>query len=120
MFATQVGIGRRAHCRLLRGDGTATAEVASAALARIVGDSLPEQAENDEIAMLLVHTGASEFNQLRADRLERTEVELLLAVVATIRRRSAASLQTIRANDLAGGQMLDDQVIANFIEWIGV
>src|SRR6266536_3179132 len=67
-----------------------------------------------------MHAGASEFDQLGADWLERTEVELLFAVVTAIRGRREAGLQPIRANDLAAGQMLDEQVVADFVERIGI
>src|SRR6266581_693822 len=67
-----------------------------------------------------MHAGASEFNQLGADRLERTEVEFLLTVVAAIYSRGVAGLQPIRANDLASGQMLNEQVVADFVERIRI
>src|SRR3989442_15617020 len=67
-----------------------------------------------------MHAGASEFNQLVADRLERTEVEFLLTVVAAIRSRREAGLQPIRADDLASGQILNEQVVADFVERISI
>src|SRR6266542_2842379 len=67
-----------------------------------------------------MHAGASEFDQLGADWLERTEVEFLLTVVAAIYSRGGAGLQPIRANDLAAGQMLNEQVVADFVERIRI
>src|SRR6266699_330777 len=67
-----------------------------------------------------MHAGAPEFNQLGTDRLERTEVEFLLTVVAATYSRGGAGLQPIRANDLASGQMLNQQVVADFVERISI
>ena len=41
-------------------------------LPRVIGDAFPEQAKNDQVAMLRMNTRPSQFNHLRAKRLERT------------------------------------------------
>src|SRR5262249_36912107 len=104
----------------LRRDRTATTKVTPSTRASVVRNAFPEQPEHDEIAMVLVNTGATEFDEFAANRLEGCENKLLLAVVAAMDSRRLARLQTIRADDLAGRDMLDEQVIADFIKWIGI
>ena len=89
-------------------------------VSRVIGDAFPEQAKNDEVAMLRMNTRSSQFNHLRAKRLENLKLELLRAVVAAIRRRVMPGLQSVCADDIGGGQMLDDEMIANGIERIFV
>ena len=69
----------------------------------VIGDALPQEAKDDEVAMLWMNTRTSQLNHLRTKRLEHLELELLRAVVAAIRRRIAAALQSVCANDIGGG-----------------
>ena len=48
------------------------------------------------------------------------EVKLALAVIADVRRGVRAGLQSICANNFAGGEVFNDQVIANVIEGIDI
>src|SRR6266496_3323636 len=82
MLAAQIGIRTSADCRVLGRDGTAPEKIAPAVLSRVIGDAFPEQTKNDEVAMLRMTTRPSQFNHLRAQRLEDLELELLRAVIA--------------------------------------
>src|SRR6266571_8492177 len=89
-------------------------------LSRVIGDAFPEQAKDDQVAMLRMNTRPSQFNHLRAKRLEDLELELLRAVEAAIPRRVVAGLQSVCANDIGGGRMFNDEMIANGIEGVFV
>ena len=82
MLAAQVGIGGRANRRVLGRDGTASEKIAPTMLSRVIGDAFPQQAKDDEVAMLRMNTRPPQFNHLRAQRLEGLELELLRAVIA--------------------------------------
>src|SRR5262245_12206665 len=101
MLAAQVGVCRCANCRILRRDGTATEEIARAVLSGVIGDALPQQAEDNEVAMLAMDTRAPQFHHFRAQRLECVKLKLLGCVIAQMRRSLVAGLQSICANDLA-------------------
>src|SRR5437867_110437 len=120
MLAAKFRVSRRANGWVLRGDGTTPAKVTPAAFARVVGNALPQQAEHDEIAVLLVNAGPSEFDEFAANGLERREIKLLFAVVTAVRRRRQPGLQAIRPDDFARRQMLDEQMVADFIERVGI
>ncbi len=89
-------------------------------LSRVIGDAFPEQAKNDEVAMLRMNTRPSQLNHLRAQRLEDLELELLRAIVAATRRCVVAGLQSVCADDIGGGQVFNDEMIANGIEGVFV
>src|SRR5713226_3041100 len=89
-------------------------------LSRVIGDAFPEQTKDDEVAMLRMNARPSQFNHLRAKRLESLELELLRAVVAAIRRGVAPGLQSVCANDIGGRQMFNDEMIASGIEGVFV
>ena len=103
MSPAQIGVRGRADCRVLRGDGTTTEKIAPSMLSRVIGDAFPEQAKNDQVAMLRMNTCPSQFNHLRAKRLEDLELELLRAIVAATPSRVVAGLQSVGANDIGGG-----------------
>ena len=89
-------------------------------LSRVISNAFPEQAKHDEVAMLRMNTCPSQFNHLRAKRLEGLELELLRAVVAAISRGVVPGLQSVCANDIGGGQMFNDEMIADDIEGVFV
>ena len=120
MFPAQVGVGGGSGRRVLRGEGAAAAQIATAALARVIGDAFPKQAEHDEVPVLMVDARAAKLDELRAQRFKGAEIKLLLAVVAEMARRRQAGLETIGADDFARRQMLDEQMIAHFIERVGI
>ena len=120
MLAAQIGIRGRAHRRVLRRDGTASEKIAPAVLSRVIGDAFPQQAKDDEVAMLRMDTRTPQLNHFRAQRLEDLELELLRAVITQMRRRIVAGLQSVCADDIGGGQMFNDEMIANGVEWIFV
>ena len=120
MFSAQLGVGRSAYRRILRGDGTATEEIARTVLSRVVGNAFPEQAEYDEIAVPRMNTRTPQLNYFRAQWFEDLKLKFLRAVIAQRCRRVHAGLQTVRANDVGRRQMFDDEVIANCIERVFV
>src|SRR5678816_1991257 len=120
MFAVQVCVGGCSDRRILRGNGTASAQVTPVAAGSVISDSLPEQAEDDKVTVLLVDAGTAEFNQLRSNRLERAEIKLLFAVVAQILCCGNASLQAIGADDFTSWDMLHKEMVAHSIERVGI
>ncbi len=70
--------------------------------------------------MLLMHTRASKFDQFHANRLKRPEIELLLTVVTALCGRSPTALQPIGANDLSGGLIFHQQMVADSVERVGI
>ena len=70
--------------------------------------------------MLAMDTGAAEFNDFIAHRLEWSEIKFLRGVVTEVFGGIATGLQTVSADNLLRGQMLDNQMIANGVERIGV
>src|SRR6266566_8863429 len=89
-------------------------------LSRVIGDAFPEQAKDDEVAMLRMNTRPSQLNHLSTQQLEDLELELLRTVVAAIRRRIVAALQAVCTDDIGGGQMFNDEMIANGIKGVFV
>ena len=57
--------------------------------------------------------------ELRRDSYGR-EIELARAVVTQVSRGGSSGLQAIRPHDLMRPAMLDDEVVANGIEFIGI
>ena len=114
------GNAHRQRGRRGRWETQPSAQVTSATVASVVGYSLPEQAEHDEVAVLLVDAGPAEFNQLCANRLEGVEIKLLFAVVAKILRCGQASLQAICADNFTSWHMLHEQMVAHIIERVGI
>ena len=120
MLSAQLGVGRCADRRVLRRDGTATKEIARAVFARVVGDAFPEQAEDDEVAVLRMNTRAPQLNHFRAQRFEDLKLKFLRAVVAQTGCGVDAGLETVRADDIGRWQMFNDEMIANGIERVFV
>src|SRR5271165_393471 len=120
MLAAQIGIRGCSHRRVLRCDGTATKKPARIVLPGVVSNPFPEQAKDDEVAMLWMNTGASQFNHLRAQRLEDLKFKFLCAVITQVRRRVLAGLEAVSANDGAGWQMFNDEMMANGVERVFV
>ena len=118
MIAAQIRVSGRAHSRVLRRDGTAADEVARPVLLGVVGDALPQEAEDDEIAVLAMYAGPPQFDHVRAQRLESIELEFLCAIVTEIRSRITAGLQTVCADDQSRGHVLHDEMVANGIKTI--
>ena len=103
---------RRADGRVLRSERAATDEIARLAIAGVDDDAAPEQAEHAEMAVIAMHAGAAEFDQLATQRFVRREIEFLLAVVAEMRGGELPGLEAIGADDFAGVLLLDEQVVA--------
>ena len=61
-----------------------------------------------EIAVVDVHTGATELDHFAAKWFVRRKIKFPLAVIAEIRRCQLTSLQSIRADNFARGEFFDD------------
>src|ERR1044072_7699136 len=120
MFAAKLRVNRRAFSCVLRRERTATAQVAPAPLARVIGDALPQQAEHIQVSMRTVHARAAKLDEFAAHALEGREIKFLLAVITALGAGRVAGLQPVSAHDLAAGGVLDKEVIANGIERVGV
>jgi hypothetical protein len=118
MSAAQIGIRGGANRRVLRGKGTATEKVTRPVFSRIIRDPLPQQAEDHEIAMQAVNAGPAQLDYFRTNWLENTEFKLLRAIVTQVGSSITAGLQTVSANDIPSGQMLDDEMIARGVKRI--
>jgi hypothetical protein len=84
----------------------------------VIRDPLPQQAKDHEIAMLAVNAGPAQLDYFRTNWLENVKFKLLRAIVTQMGSCVPASLQTVSANDLASGQMLDDEMIAHGVKRI--
>src|SRR5215471_19465138 len=85
-----------------------------------MSNTTPEELEQIEIAMRGVHASAAQLDHFAAKRFVGREIKFALAVVTKIRRRELAGLQAIRANNPATGNLLHDQMIAEFVERIDI
>src|SRR5271155_1323256 len=72
------------------------------------------------VAPVELNARASEFNHLRAQRLENFKFNFQRAVVTKIFSGVRASLQTVSADDLLRRQMLDDKMVAHGVERVFV
>src|SRR5438045_2446977 len=115
MLAAQISISRGAHSRILGSDRTAPEEVAPTTAARVTGDALPQQAQNDYVTVLWMNTCAPQLHHFFAQRLEDIKFKFLGAVITQTRCRVLPGLQTVGADDIGGRQMLDDEMIANCV-----
>ncbi len=70
--------------------------------------------------MVCVHACATELDRFVAQWLVWRKVKLTLAVVTDVRGCALASLQAIRPDDFPGRDLLDNQMVANFIESVCV
>jgi hypothetical protein len=70
--------------------------------------------------VLAMNTGAPQLNYLTAQRLEDVKMKFLRAIITQAGLRIEAGLQAVGADDAAAGQMLDQQMVACRIEWIGI
>jgi len=70
--------------------------------------------------MLAMYGRAAKFDDGIAQGLIRREIELARAVVTQVSRGGNSGLQPIRPHDLMGSAILDDEVVANGIEFVGI
>jgi len=120
VLPAKISIRGRTDRRILRRDGTAAHQITSASRFGIISNAFPQQSQHDEIPVLAMDARAAQLDYFRAQRLEDRKLKLLGAVITQMRCCIAAGLQTIRADNLTGGQMLDQEVIANGVEGIFV
>ncbi len=82
----------------------------------IAGNAFPEQAKNDEIAVLGMYTGAAQFNDLGTLRLKCFKRKFLRAIITQMDRCISAGLKSVSADDAGRGQMFYHEMIANGVE----
>ena len=70
--------------------------------------------------MFGVDACAAQLDHFAAQRFVRREIKLALAVIADVRRGVRAGLQSICANNFAGREVFNDQVIGNVINGIDI
>lgn len=105
---------------VLRGERTTAGEIARAMGLGIAGDSFPEQAEHHLVAVSVSHAGAAQFDELIAHGFERMKIEFTRTVVSPVQRGIAPGLQTVGADDRTGRTFAHQQVVAGFVELIGI
>ena len=96
----EVCVSGRPCCRILRSDGAATKQIAGFLSPGIICNPLPEQAEHNQVPMLLVNACAPELNDLGAEPFEDLKFELLGRIITQVRGRVQASLHAVGAHDL--------------------
>lgn len=104
----------------LRGERAASDEVAGASGDCVRGDPFPEQLDDREIAVVLVDTGAAEFDHLGAHGLEGEEIEFDGAVVTEVLGGADAGLESVGSNDGTGLGFADDEVVADRVEGVRI
>src|SRR5229473_2505482 len=70
--------------------------------------------------MIPMNRGSAKLDQRIPDWLIGREVKFTRALVSEVSCRGPACLQTIRTYDLAAWPVLDDQVVAGFVKFVGV
>jgi hypothetical protein len=70
--------------------------------------------------MLAMYGRAAKFDDKTAQGFIRREIKLARAVITQVSRRGSSGLQAIRPHNLMRRAMLDDEVVANGIEFIGI
>ncbi|EPJ39382.1 putative protein TPRXL [Streptomyces afghaniensis 772] len=101
-------------------DGAAAGEPLVAPVDHVAGDSRPDEADDRAVAVVGVHAGAADLDELGPDRGEGAQVELALGVQASGDRRALRRQQPVGADDLAGRLLTDEQVVAVRVERVDV
>src|SRR5262249_26237365 len=87
---------------------------------RVVGDALPKKIQHFKRAMFFQNRGAAHFDKGAANRFKRGEIEFLLAVVTNFGGGICTGLHSISRDHSSSRMMLNDQMIADVIELVGV
>ena len=87
-------------------------------LSRIIGNALPEETQHNQVPVLPMNARTPQFDNLTAERLEYLEFKLLSGVITEIILGVNSCLKAVRADNSAGRQVLNNQVIAHGIKWI--
>ena len=87
---------------------------------QVAGDAGPHQVDHGAVAVVRVHTGASGLDELIPQRAQAGHVELAVGVPAAGPLGGLRRQHPVGADDLAGGVVADDQVIAEVVELVDV
>lgn len=90
------------------------------AVGHVAGESGPDQADDGAGAVLGVDAGAADLDQVVADRAEAPEVELAVGVEASGGPGAVGRQQAVGADDLAGGLLAYEEVVAVRVEGVAV
>ena len=106
--------------RVLRSQRGAADQIPAAVVLGVVDDPLPEQPQYDQVAVLLVDAGASEFHQFRRTGEKRSEIKFLGAVKSQLSQGAVAHLHAVGSHQGAAGDFFHQDVIANGVEAVHV
>lgn len=120
VFGLQGFVHGGAEVFVLRRDGIATEQIARFGAGGVDGQALPEAVQDEGVAEIDVDAGAAELEDFFAHRIVGGEIEELIAVIAEILRGGFPGLQAIGADELAGFQIADHEVVAEGVEGIDV
>jgi hypothetical protein len=120
IFFLQLFIERQALIFIPRGEGTAANQVTRAAAFRVAGDSSPQHMQRVGVAIVFVNAGPAKLEDFGAQIFERAEVEKFLAVIAKVALGAIAALHAVGAGELAGGGIMDHEVVADEVEAVAV
>src|ERR1700757_3930303 len=113
-------IHRRTDLGILRSQRGTTNEVARVVRLSISGNPSPQKRKHLKRSMLAMYGRATEFDDGIAQELIRREIEFARPVVTHVSPGGSSGLQPIRSHDLLGRAMLDDEMVANGIEFIRI
>ncbi len=105
---------------VLRGDGAATDQVAGFVPGGVDGDAFPKGVQHHDVAEVHVDAGAAKFEHLFSNGIIDGKIEDLVAVVAEILAGDFAGLQAIGADQPAGIEVRNHQVVAEIVEGVDI
>jgi hypothetical protein len=89
-------------------------------LAGVLGNAFPQQPEHKQITMLPVDASATQFHNLAASRFKDAKAEFLFAIVTQVTGCTRTRLEAVSPDNLPGGNMFHEQVIANGVKGVGI
>jgi hypothetical protein len=87
---------------------------------RVTRNALPQQPKNHEVSVLAMDASPAKLNHLITNCLENLELKFLRTIITQMRCGIPAGLQAVSADDVTGGQMLNDEMIAHGIKRVFV
>lgn len=105
---------------ILGSQGTASNQKPSAALSHIQRYTAPQKLQHIERSMVGMHASATQFDDLRPQPFVRRKIKLPLTIIPDVCAGTLACLQTVCSYDIAGRNVLNNQVIADGIERISI
>ena len=106
--------------RALDGHGHAAGDVVVAAAVQIGQDARPHQQHHTTVAVVLAYHGAAHFDQRRPQRVKARYVEFGCGVKTSGGDGSRRRQHPVAADQFAGVVLADQQVIAVFVEAVGI